>query len=58
MTDPIELRKCIRARKRIEHKLDDLGRKLDHLIFRLRKEDPRVYSDKDDIDEQMRAGGW
>jgi hypothetical protein len=47
--------KYIRAKKRLERKLNDLDRKLDHLIFRLRKEDPRVYSDEDDTDEETRT---
>ena len=58
MTDQAELRRYIRAKKRLERKLNDLDRKLDHLIFRLRKEDPRVYSDNDDVDERRRAGEW
>ena len=47
MADATLLRKYIRARKKLERKLNDIERKLDHLLYRLRKEDPRVHSDDD-----------
>ena len=53
MTDEAQLQKHIRAKKTLQRKLNDIDRKLDHVIFRLRKEDARVHSDKDDIDEPM-----
>ena len=52
MTDETQLRKYLRARKTLEHKLNDIDRKLDHILYRLRKEDPRVYSDDDQRGEQ------
>ena len=54
MTDETQLRKYLRARKTLEHKLNDIERKLDHILYRLRKEDPRVYSAKDDPGDEER----
>ena len=34
--------KHIPARKRLEQKLNDIDRKLDHIIHRLREQDPRI----------------
>ena len=52
MANEALLRKHIRAKKKLERKLNDIDRKLEHIIFRLRKEDPRVYSDEDEPHEQ------
>ena len=38
------LRICLRLIQRIEKKLLDIDNKLDHIIFRLREEDPRIES--------------
>ena len=45
----------MRAEKTLERKLDDMDRKIDHILYRLRKEDPRVHSDDDQPAEQEDA---
>jgi len=42
MTEEARLRKYLRARKTLQRKLNDIDRKLNHIIFRLREEDPRI----------------
>jgi hypothetical protein len=52
MTDEAQIRKYIRAKGKLESKLNDIDRKLDHVLFRLRKENARVYSDEDQPGEK------
>ena len=42
MTREHHIEKYLRARRRIEQKLADIDRKLDHIIHRLREDDPRT----------------
>ncbi len=42
MIDEKLLRICLRLIQRVEKKLVDMDNKLDHIIFRLREQDPRI----------------
>ena len=39
------IQKYLRAKRSLEKKLDDINRKLDHIIFRIREADPRIWTE-------------
>lgn len=47
MDEPQTIKRTIRARKRIHQNLQDIERKLDHLLLRIREADERIYIHKD-----------
>ena len=49
MTEQKLLRIHISALRRIEGKLRDIDRKLEHIIFRMRDDDPRIQKGEKDV---------
>ena len=57
MNEPQNLERTVRARKRIHQNLQDIERKLDHLLMRIREADQRINADiaeweDEDVDEE------
>jgi len=44
MNEPQDIERAKRARKRIRQNLQDIERKLDHLLLRIREVDPRIHT--------------
>ena len=42
MNEPQDLERAVRARKRVRQNLQDIERKLDHLLLRIRESDDRI----------------
>ena len=57
MNEQRDIERAVRARKRIRQNLQDIERKLDHLLLRIREADDRINAgmdewDLDDPDEE------
>jgi len=58
MNEPQDVERAKRARKRIQQNLQDIERKLDHLLLRIRETDDRVNRgirnpSEDDIEKSI-----
>ena len=51
MNEPQDLERAVRARKRIRQNLQDIERKLDHLLLRIREADDRINAGLDEWNE-------
>ena len=51
MNEQRDIERAVRARKRIRQNLQDIERKLDHLLLRIREADDRINADMDEWDE-------